>query len=307
MNKSINYSKIKRKILGFKFTDGLLYRSILYFLLIIIGFVYIFPILNMISYSFQSLEDLLNPMVSKLPTALYFDNYSKAFTTLKYFKTLSNSLLVTLLPAIVQTFVASLVGYGFAKFIFPLKKMWMAFLIATYVIPPQITMIPRYVLFNDMGILAKIWAILLPATFGQGVNSAIFVLIFYQFYKLLPKVLDEAAEIDGASKFYIYFKIAIPLSIPTFITAFLFSFVWYWNETYISGLFLGDSFKTLQMMLASFVSEYTSSIGGGQADYVNEAIKMAATILIILPMLIVYFVLQRWFIEGIDKAGITGE
>ena len=299
--------KIKRFLFGFKLTDGFLFILLVYFLLIIIGFVYLYPILHMLSYSFQSLSDLLNPMVNRIPSKLYFNNYKEAFITLDYFKTLGISLSVTLLPAVIQTIVASLVGYGFAKYEFPLKKMWMALLVATYIIPPQVTMIPKYVLFNDIKILSKIWSIILPATVGQGLNSAIFILIFYQFYRMIPPVLDEAASIDGASSLRIYFKIAVPLSIPTFVTVFLFSFVWYWNETYISTLFLGNKVKTLQMMLATFVSEYTSRFGSGQADYVNESIKLAASVLIILPMLIVYFVLQRQFVEGIDRAGITGE
>lgn len=303
----LNKEKIKRKLLGFKFTDGILFKTIVYFLLIIIGFVFIYPLLHMLSYSFQSLDDLLNPMVSKIPTSLYLQNYKDAFKTLDYFPTLGKSLLVTLLPAIIQTIIASLVGYGFAKFEFPFKKTLMAFLIATYIIPPQITMIPKYVLFNEMSILGTMWSIIIPASFGQGLNSAIFVLIFYQFYKMIPEVLDEAAEIDGANAFDRYFKIAVPLSVPTFITSFLFSFVWYWNETYISTLFLGEKFKTLQMKLANFISEYSSQFGDGAQAYANEAVRMAATLLIILPMLIVYFILQRWFIEGIDKAGITGE
>ncbi len=303
----IKLQKIKRKLFGFKPAEGKIFITLIYFLLIIIGFVYLYPILHMLSFSFQSLSDLLNPMVSKIPSKLYFNNYKDAFITLNYFKTLGVSLSVTLVPAILQTIVASLVGYGFAKYEFPLKRLWMGLLIATYIIPPQVTMIPKYVLFNDIGILSTVWSIIIPSSLGQGLNSAIFVLIFYQFYKMIPKVLDEAAEIDGANSFAIYFKIAIPLSIPTFVTSFLFSFVWYWNETYISTLFLGREVKTLQMMLASFVSEYTTAMGSQQANFVNEAIKMAATVLIILPMLIIYFILQRQFVEGIDKAGITGE
>lgn len=303
-----NPNKIKRFFLGMRFTDGLFFKALIYLLLIVIGFVYLYPLLYMLSYSFQSLADLLNPMVNHVPTSLYLKNYVDAYKTLQYFSTILNSLTVTLLPAIAQTFVASLVGYGFARFRFPLKKMWMVLVIATYIIPPQVTMIPRYVLFNQYGFLENAFAILIPATFGQGLNSAIFILIFYQFYKMIPKALDEVAQIDGANGLYIYAKIAVPLSIPSFVTSFLFCFVWYWNETYISTLFLGNGVKTLQMRLASFVSEYNSIIGGsGAADYANEAIRMAATLLILAPMLLVYFALQRMFIEGIDKAGITGE
>jgi len=301
-------AKIRKFLFGMKLTDGFVFKLFIYLLLITIGFVYLYPLLHMISYSLKSLPDLLNPMVDQVPTGFYFQNFIDAFKTLKYFDTMSTSLLVTLVPAILQTFVASLVGYGFARFNFPGKKILLALVIATYIIPPQVTMIPKYVLFYNIGILESVWSIILPATFGQGLNSAIFILIFYQFYRMIPKALDEAAQIDGAGRFYIYFKIAIPLSIPSLITSFLFAFVWYWNETYISTLFLGRSIETLQMRLANFVSAYNAVLGGsGNIDYANEAIRMAATILIILPMLILYFILQRWFIEGIDKTGITGE
>ncbi len=306
--RTIDKNHIKRMLFGYKMTDGLVFKILIYLLLIVIGFVYLYPLLHMISFSFQSLEDLLNPMVNQVPTSLYFKNYQDAFIVLKYFKTMGSSLTVTLVPAIIQTFIASLIGYGFARFNFPLKKLLMGFVIATYIIPPQVTMIPKYVLFFNMGILETIWSIILPATFGQGLNSAIFILIFYQFYRMIPKVLDEAAQIDGAGRLYIYFKIAIPLSIPSFVTSFLFSFVWYWNETYISTLFLGNGVETLQMRLADFVSEYSAILGSSEAiNYANEAIRMAATMLIIAPMLIVYFIMQRWFIEGIDRVGITGE
>jgi multiple sugar transport system permease protein len=262
----------------------------------------------MVSYSFQSVEDLLNPMVNQVPTELYVQNYREAFLVLDYFKTLRTSLLITLVPALVQTIIASLVGYGFARFEFKGKKFWMMLVLATYIIPPQVTMIPRYVLFHKLGFLGKALSIIVPATFGQGLNSAIFILIFYHFFSQIPKSLDEAAQMDGASPLYIYFRVSVPLSIPSFITSFLFSFVWYWNETYISSLFLGNKNPTLQMMLQNFVSAYRAAMGGETgAQAANEAVRMAATILIILPMVLIYFILQRWFIEGIDKAGITGE
>lgn len=305
MNAKVN--KFKHKFLGMKFTDGLLFKIIVYSLLVVISFVYVYPLLYMISYSFKSLEDLLNPMIGQIPSKLYFKNFADAYKVLEYFKTMSRSLLVTLLPALLQTFIASVIGYGFARFDFKGKKIWLMLVVATYIIPPQVIMIPRYVLFHKMGLLENPLAILVPALFGQGLNSAIFILIFYQFFNQIPKVLDEAAQIDGAGRFYIFFRVAIPLSIPSFITSFLFSFVWYWNETYISTLFLGKKVETLQMRLQGFVSAYNAILGGGDADFANEAIRMSATLLIILPMLIIYFILQRWFIEGIDKAGITGE
>jgi len=300
-------SKTRKLLLGKHFSDGLIFKVLVYFLLVVIGFVFVYPILVMLSYSLMSLEDLINPMVSQVPSSFYFNNYVDAFRALDYINVFIQSLVVTLLPALIQTFVASLVGYGFARFEFPLKKLWLALVVIVYMIPPQVYMIPRFVLFNDLGLLNNVGAILVPATFGQGLNSSIFILIFYQFYRMIPKALDEAAQIDGASRLFIYFKIAIPLSIPSFITSFLFSFVWQWNETYQTFIFLGDGWQTLQTRLAIFVS----AAQGNQVTIIesaqNEAQAMAGNLLIIIPMLIVYFILQRHFIEGIDKSGITGE
>ncbi|NLL68872.1 MAG: carbohydrate ABC transporter permease [Acholeplasmataceae bacterium] len=300
--------KVKKIFLGMKFTDGLLFKIIVYSLLIILAFVFVYPLLYMLSISLQSLDDLLNPMVNQVPTKLYFKNFQDAFRVLDYMPTLGKSVYIILIPALLQTIIASLVGYGFARFEFRGKRFWMMLVILTYIIPPQVTMIPKYVLFHNMGFLGNALSIIIPASFGQGLNSAIFILIFYQFFRQIPKSLDEAAQMDGASPLYIYFRISIPLSIPSIVTSFLFSFVWYWNETYISSLFLDKNNRTLQVMLQNFVSEYKSVMGGeaGQ-DVANEAVRMAATILIILPMLLVYLVLQKSFIEGIDRAGITGE
>jgi multiple sugar transport system permease protein len=156
-----------------------------------------------------------------------------------------------------------------------------------------------------MGLLGSPLSIILPALFGQGVNSAIFILIYRQFFSMAPKAFDEAAEIDGAGELKIFFNINLPLAAGAILTTFLFSFVWYWNETYISGLFLEGEFKSLQIRLLNFTSEF-SSMEGSTAE-MNEGVRLAATLLIILPMLIVYLCLQRYFIEGVERSGIAGE
>lgn len=295
----------KKKLLGLQLKDGLLFKTLIYALLIGIGFVYVYPLLYMVSISLQDLQDLLSPSVLYIPSKLYLDNIWTSFQVLKYLETLFSSLSVTLLPALLQTMVASLIGYGFAKFEFPLKRVIFGIVILTYIIPPQLIMIPRFVLFNDLNLIGSVWAIILPASLGQGLYSAVFILIFYQFYKMIPKALEEAAQIDGASPLYIYFKIAIPLSIPSFITSFLFSFVWYWNETYTSSLMLNNVVETLQLRLLTFVSSY-QDLFPGDAALINEGVRMAATLLIILPMLIVYLFIQKLFIQGIDQSGLAG-
>lgn len=297
--------KIRKFLFGMHTSDGFVFKVLLYGLLIGIGFVYLYPLLYMLSIALQDLEDLLSPSVFYIPSKLYLDNIATSFEVLRFGQTLLSSLSVTLLPAIMQTIVASIIGYGFARFEFPLKKTIFAIVILTYMMPPQLIMIPRFVLFFDLGLLESVFAILLPASLGQGLYSAVFILIFYQFYKLIPKAYDEAAQLDGANPFYIYFHIAIPLSIPSFVTSFLFSFVWYYNETYTASLFLGNAIQTLQLRLFSFVSSYQDLFPGG-ASLINEGIRMAATLLIILPMIVVYILMQKLFIQGIDQSGLTG-
>jgi len=299
--------KIKKWLLGKHFTDGLIFKISVYLLLTCIGFIYMYPMLYMLSNSFKSSSDIVNPMVEWIPTALYFDNFLRAIKVLKYFKTLGQSLKITLVPALIQTAVTSFIGYGFAKYHFRFKKFLLILVILTFVIPSQVYMIPRYVMFYRLDLLGKALAIILPALFGQGLNSAIFILIFYQFFRMIPKSLNEAAEIDGAGPYYIFFRISVPLAIPAYITCFLFGLVWYWNETYIAYMFLGGDYPNLQMRLANFVSAYNAQYASEELMKINEGVRLSATLLIILPMLIVYFAMQRWFVEGVEKSGITGE
>jgi multiple sugar transport system permease protein len=304
------YLKTKRTFLGMQGTDGLLFKILIYGLLIGIGFVYLFPLIYMGVYSFKSLDDLLNPLVNWIPTQFYVENYTRAIKVLNFWPTLVETMYVTALPAIAQTAVAAVIGYGLARFEFRGKKIIFVLVMATFIIPPQVTLIPRYLFFHEMNILGSLKAFLLPASFGQGLNSAIFILIFYQFFRMVPKALEEAAQIDGAGHFRIFFTIALPMAVPAIIISFLFSFVWYWNETYLAAIYFGDELTTLPLQLQKFVATYQKmfpaemGLGGNQ---LNEGIKMAGTILSILPLLIVYFITQRWFVEGVDRSGITGE
>ena len=311
-NQTFDYAKKKtrRLLFGMQGTDGLVTKLLIYGLLIGIGFVYLFPLLFMGANSFKSLDDLLNPLVNWIPSELYLDNYKRAFSVLDFFPLLLETLYVTVLPAIAQTVVAAFIGYGFARFTFRGKNILFILVLATFIIPPQVTMIPRYLFYNTLDILGSIQAFLLPAMFGQGLNSAIFILIFYQFFRMMPKALEEAAQLDGAGHFRIFLTIAIPMAVPAFIISFLFSFVWYWNETYLASIFFGDALTTLPIQLQKFVATYEKMFPaemGLSGNKLNEGIKMAGTMLTVLPLLIVYFITQRWFVEGVDRSGITGE
>lgn len=307
--------RLKKWIFGSKDEQGAGKSLVIYILLICIGFVYLYPLLYMISKSLMTRADLLDSSVSWLPSSFYVKNYIDAFTSMDFLKTFWQSIVVAGLPTLLNMVVCAVVGYGFARYDFPLKKLMMGILIVSFIIPPQITMMPNYLLYNDLGILDSLNAFLLPALLGQGIKSQLYILIYYQFFKQIPQVLIEAAKIDGCGHFKSFFKIAIPSAAPAILVVFLFSLVWYWNEAYLTQLYVcgvfGDGFwNTLVVALKGFNDSYTSSgasVTGDTMGSLNEGIKMAATMLSILPVLLLYFVLQKQFVESVDRTGITGE
>lgn len=313
---------LRKRLLGTFETMGILPKALLYIMLIAIGFVYIYPLLNMLVTSFESLDDLLDSSVRWLPHALRTDNYVKAFEVMGVTEHFIDTILLTALPALGQMISCSLAGYAFARFRFKGNGALMVCVLLTFIVPFPLLMMPTYSLYGDYQLLGSMWTVLLPALTGQGLRAAVFVLICRAFYQQTPLSLDEAARVDGAGEARIFFTIGVPLGLPAMLTTFLFSFVWYWNETYINSIYVTKitathNLSTLMMELVRFedsYSAYLSSQYGSAAaaaatgaNTQNEAITMAGTIIVIAIPLLLYFVLQRYFVEAVDRSGITGE
>jgi len=310
MLSKIDINKIKRFLFGSRSSYGALFTIVLYLLLIALGFVYLYPLLFMFVTSLKSPTDLLNPMVQWVPTEIYIGNYVKAWRVLNYPTTIVSSILVSVIPSLIQAAVCSVIGYGLARYRFKGKGLIFALIMATFIIPAQNTAIPQMLTFKSLGLLGNIFAIILPALFGQGYRSAIFILIFYQTFMSLPKVLEEAARLDGASDLKVFLLVGLPAAVPAFIVSIIFSTVWYWNESYLTLMFLEGGVQTLPMQLAKFTQAYENLYPSGMVnifDRLNEAVKLAGTFLNILPLLVMYFVLQKWFVESVKMTGITGE
>ena len=285
----------------------ILAHILVYFILIGLSFVYLYPILYMVVNSLFSPADLTDPSVSWIPTEWYFQNYVEAFQTLDFTYSFTNSIILSLVPALLQTMVTAIVGFGLARFQFPCKKLLFIVILATFLLPSQVMMVPRYVLFDSYHLTNTVWVQFLPALFGQGVKSAIFILVFYQYFSSYPKALDEAAEIDGAGKVRLFLKIALPMASGAVVLSILFSFVWYWNETYQSNIMFGWVIQTLPLRLQSFTLQYEAIYGADAAGSISESVVLAGTVLSVLPILLLYVLLQRQFVESIEQAGITGE
>jgi multiple sugar transport system permease protein len=312
--KNLTKEKINRFLFGSKEKEGFIKMFVIYALLICIGFIYIYPILYMVSKSFMSLDDLLDSSISWIPSSVNLSNYVQAAKSMDFWKSFLQSIIIAGLPTLCNVVSCSLIGYGLARFEFPFKKLVLGIIIFTFVLPSQITMIPTYVMYSNLKILGTLWSFVLPSLLGMGINAPIFILIFFQFFRQVPKVLIEAAQIDGAGYFKSFIKISLPSATPALITVTLFSFVWYWNESYLTemyvhGVLTSSGWTTLVIQLDNFASNFSAyaTTATNAATNLNESISMAGTMLSILPLLIMYFVLQRYFVESIDRTGITGE
>jgi len=226
-----------------------------------------------------------------------------------YWQSLFTSFYVSLLPTIASAIIACATAYGLARFTFPGRRLVLALIIATFIIPPVVTMLPQFILFQELGLIGTPFAFILPASLGQGIRSSILILVFYQVLSSIPPSLDEAARIDGAGAIKLFILIAVPLAASGFVIAFLFSFIWYWNETTMTTLYMGTALTTLPMQLARFGQVFNRIHGqvGDDARTVDQAIYMAGTMLNILPLLIFYFFTQKQFVQSVERSGITGE
>ncbi|OGS54376.1 MAG: ABC transporter permease [Firmicutes bacterium GWF2_51_9] len=308
-------------MLGYNISDGLVYRIAVYILLVAIAYVFLYPLLRMISMTFMSSADIINPEIDWVPQNWSITNLRVAWSVLSMPNTILNSLWYSGTLALAQTFISAMTGFAFARYQFKFKNFWFAMVLMSFIIPVPVVLIPRWMMFitaqNMTGIkmIGTVFPQLLMAIAGQGVYSAILILIFFNFFKMIPVVLDEAAKIDGASSWQVFYHIILKMSVPTIATVFLFSFVWNYNESYITATFLRSALKLMPLQLGLFDSIFekmsanvpgASGAPGGQFR-INESFKMAATLITMAPMMIMYLFVQKQFVEGIEKTGITGE
>ncbi len=262
----------------------------------------------------MSAQDVIDPSVEWLPRKFSIDNIKVAAKVLKLSTTLKNSIIFSSVLAICQTLVSALTGFSFSRFNFKGKNFWFIMILLSFVIPVPVLMVPRLMMFVTVQeaigktLIGTAIPQLLMAIMGQGVYSTVLILIFKNFFDMIPHVLDEAAMIDGANSVQVFYHVIMKMSVSTVLVVFLFSFVWNWNETYITGTLLRNNIELMPAKLSLFNSEFDSAVSSaGSAFKLNEAYKMAATFLSITPLILLYTLVQKRFIQGIENTGITGE
>ena len=304
-------SAMRRIFVGSGGKQSVLSRVIIYVLLIGVSFTFIYPILCFVSTGGKDVYDLVDPLVHWLPRSFNADNFVKAYEVLGGYKTALSTVFYMGIIAVAQTAVSATVAYGFAKYRFPLHRLFFILMLLTFFIPDQVSFLPEYVMFNSYKLDNSIFPVLLPSLLGQGLRQSLFILIYYQFFKMSPPALDEAASIDGASQLSIFLKINIRSATPATVVVFIFSLVWNWNETNMADTYFGSKITTLPLALQRFEENFLRMYPVADTQNIeaqlNEGIEMAAAVLSIIPLIIIYIFVERKLIESIDKSGITGE
>ncbi len=278
-----------------------------------LAFVFLFPIIYMLLTSFKTRQDLNDVTIIWLPRTLHWDNYAIAFELLDYFEVLKNSLVLIVPTTIGQVLTCSLVGYGFARFRFPGREVLFLLVMFSFIIPPQTIIVPHFIMYRELDWFDTYYPLVLPAFLGVGPNAPLFILVFRQFFRTLPWELEDAGMIDGAGLLRVYWQtpgLMLPLARPAILVVLLFALVWQWNDVYTPGLvFRSEEFWTLPMQLFRVKTlsqrDPLALVSREGAIVYNEAIGMAATFLEVLPLLIMYLFVQRYFVESIDRTGLV--
>jgi multiple sugar transport system permease protein len=270
------------------------------------------PLLGIISRSFMSSQDIGNPMVFLLPVSPSIYNVSNAFLHMNYIETLTRTLSFAGGMALLNVVVASFVGYGFARFRFPGSGIMFGLVVISIVMPIQTYMIPmmqnfRFFLGNPNWNLINDtypWPIIILTLTGVGIRTGLYIFIFRQFFRRIPKELEEAAFIDGASPLGTYMRVMLPNAIPAVVTVFLFAFVWHYNDIYyVNNLMTGNSLMASALGGVGFVYGHVNDI---RDPVMQQMVTFGGVLLAIAPILTIYLFMQRFFVEGLERSGIVG-
>jgi multiple sugar transport system permease protein len=350
---------------------GLLLAIFRTVLIIGLSYVILGPLIGIIANSFFSNADKYSPMVYIVPQAPTLERYQLAIIRMDYWNTLLNMMIYVISLTLMQIGICSMVGYGFARYNFPFKKILFACVIIMIVIPTHSVMLPLYTTFMSfspiglgifvvlmfaagfiflrrefpfrnlffgltvVGILIFTFIFLLPinptntnalteavgsmnsnllrsstpmyimTALGTGLRAGLYIYIFNQFFRGLPKEIEEAAEIDGAGTIRTFVRVMMPNAMPAIITVTIFSIVWQYNDTFFSNLFLIPADTMLSKQITSLQANI-QAIDRIMDPSITALYTYAGIVLVIIPVVILYVLLQKQFIEGVERSGIVG-
>lgn len=316
--------KLRNKVTGIVWS---VFRTVL---LAGLSFIVLYPVIYMLSTAFRPLEQIYDPTVIWVPRSFTLKNIIEVAgpTRMDYWNSFINSVYICIGSSLLTVVSTSLTGYGFARFKFKGRNFLFGLVLFSIIVPPQTTIIPMYLnfkYFDWFGILSiggffkelftgesiKLPSLLdgpltfyLPAILANGIRAGLFIYIFRQFFRGLPKDLEDAAYVDGCGTLRTFFRVMIPSSGAAFLTVFLFSMVWYWNDYYYAGLFYMTEGNTIALKLANLRSVVANEFRWDGYQMIRY--MQSGALIAIAPPLIIYIIFQRFFTESIERTGIVG-
>jgi ABC-type glycerol-3-phosphate transport system permease component len=277
----------------------LLQRFVLYLLAVVLAVSFMVPFFWAVASSLKDITEVYVFPPQWLPKVPKWQNYHEIVTTVPYARWALNSTVVTLLAVLGTLLSSSLVGYSFARFRYPGRDAFFLVTLGTMMLPVEVTIIPTYLLFNKLGWIDSLKPLFVPEWFG---GSAFYIFLFRQFFLAISRDLDEAALIDGADPFRIYWAILLPLSKPVIATAAIIGFIAHWNAFLAPLIFLNSPERfTLALGLRWF-----QVMPGWTTGLPTEHLLMGASVMMALPPIVLFFLAQRYFVRGIILSGIKG-
>ena len=307
-----------------------LWMLTLYTLVVGISFVILYPLISRVSMAFKDPADIYNPTIYLVPIHFTLDNVRLAMEVLDYWPMLGNTILFVAVMTLLQAASCALAGYGFARFSFPGSDLLFLLVVLTILIPTSTLMVPMYLHFRSFDVLELVtlfsgkegvnllntyWPSGITSATANGLKSGLYIYIFRQFFRGLPKEIEEAAVIDGAGALRTFVTIMLPNAIPALMTVMLFAFVWQYNDTFYTSLFMSES-ALMPIKIASLPADANQflpsllGIGGNaetRADPNHVAMIVDTGILLaIAPLVVMYLFVQRYFVESVERTGVVG-
>jgi multiple sugar transport system permease protein len=276
------------------FRARLVGRGAAYLALIIGAVVFLLPFAWMVTTALKSNQSALSYPPTFLPDGFHWGNFAAAWEALPFNTFLVNSIVITVLSVVGSVVFSTISAYAFARFRARWRNLMFALLLGTMMIPGEVIIVPDFILFNKLKLVDTIWPIVWPYWFGY----AFFIFLLRQFMLTIPRELDEAAHIDGAGHLRVLFRIIVPQMKPAIATVTVFAFIWSWNNFLYPLIYLRDQSKyTMPLGLQLFVS----------AQYITRYNQMMAiSLLMLVPVVIVFLIAQRSFVRGITLTGLGG-
>lgn len=279
------------------------------------SFVVLYPLLKMVSRSFMEYRDLYDASVLWLPKHFTLENYTYVIRWMDYGPSFLNSLWSSLMATALQLISCTMAGYAFARYRLPFHRLLFGGVLAMLIIPPQLTMMSSYMHFYDFDVahllhlitgkgidlLDSQWPIMLMSATGTGIRSGLFIYMFRQAFRSMPRETEEAAMVDGAGNFRIFSSIMLPGATTVSVTVGLFSFVWQWNDVFFKNLY-NRTFKDLTMQTQMIASNIIDTLD----PVVAQLRRSTALLLTIVPLVLLFLVMQRFFVESVERSGVVG-